>query len=182
MLVRVQAGIKIATLNAELEKLGLGLSNLASVSSQSLAGAVGSCTHGTGIKFGAISTQVKEVIFIDALGNRRVVSEKSTQADEPSKESDLFLAALCHLGCLGVIVEMTLKVEPFFNLEIRQYPASLTEVVENFEALLHKCDHLRLWWHPHISSQSDNPAKDTLVWSATRTAKKVSIHVALIYF
>ncbi|KAJ9062858.1 D-arabinono-1,4-lactone oxidase [Entomophthora muscae] len=169
-LIKVQAGIKISTLNTELEKLGLSISNLASVSSQSLAGAVGSCTHGTGIKFGAISTQITEVVFIDGLGNRRVVSDKVLQTGILSKESDLYLAVLCHLGCLGIIVEMTLKVEPFFNLEIRQYPASLSELVDNFEDLLGKCDHLRLWWHPHVSSESST--KDTLVWSASRTTDK----------
>ena len=63
-LVTVEAGIKISKINKELfENHSLALNNLGSISDQTIAGAISTGTHGTGIEFGCLHTQV--YIFID---------------------------------------------------------------------------------------------------------------------
>src|SRR5688500_4542432 len=49
--LRVQPGIKLWQLNEYLDKQGLALYNLGSISKQSLAGAVSTGTHGSGINY-----------------------------------------------------------------------------------------------------------------------------------
>ena len=48
-LVTVQAGIVLSDLNAHLEAQGLSMPNLGDVTYQTLAGAVSTSTHGTGL-------------------------------------------------------------------------------------------------------------------------------------
>src|SRR3954466_15939977 len=49
-LVRVQAGITIHALNRGLAELGLAMENLGDVDRQSIAGAISTATHGTGVR------------------------------------------------------------------------------------------------------------------------------------
>lgn len=48
-----------------------------------------------------------------------------------SRESneELYRAAGVHLGALGIILSVTLKCEPIFNIELRLYPITLKEVI-----------------------------------------------------
>lgn len=62
--VTVEAGIRVYKLNEVLQKNGLALSNLGSISEQSIAGAISTATHGSGINFGNISSQVSYGLFI----------------------------------------------------------------------------------------------------------------------
>ena len=48
-LVEVEAGITLAALNAGLQERGLALPNLGDIDAQSLAGALATGTHGTGV-------------------------------------------------------------------------------------------------------------------------------------
>src|SRR4051812_30613253 len=49
--ITVQAGIKLETLNTLLDKEGLALKVLGSIAKQTIAGAISTGTHGTGIQF-----------------------------------------------------------------------------------------------------------------------------------
>src|SRR3954447_21358572 len=59
--VTVEAGIRVYKLNEELWKDGLALSNLGSISDQSISGAISTTTHGSSINFGNMSTQVHRI-------------------------------------------------------------------------------------------------------------------------
>lgn len=57
-LVRCQAGVRLRQLNEVLlERYSLALPSLGSISEQSIAGAVSTATHGTGIKLGVLSVR-----------------------------------------------------------------------------------------------------------------------------
>ena len=49
-LVRVEAGIRLHALSAELHARGLAMANMGDIDAQSLAGALATGTHGTGAK------------------------------------------------------------------------------------------------------------------------------------
>ncbi|MGA0186349.1 MAG: FAD-binding protein, partial [Ilumatobacteraceae bacterium] len=56
--VVVRAGTTIADLNVELHHLGYAMPNLGDVTYQSILGALSTSTHGTGLRFGGLATQV----------------------------------------------------------------------------------------------------------------------------
>jgi D-arabinono-1,4-lactone oxidase len=60
--ITVQAGMRMYDYIAELEKRGWCMDNLGSISEQSLAGAISTCTHGSSLDYGVISTQVHPLL------------------------------------------------------------------------------------------------------------------------
>ncbi|HLZ80937.1 MAG TPA: FAD-binding protein, partial [Ktedonobacteraceae bacterium] len=56
--VTVLAGTRLKTLGEDLYARGLAQENLGGIDTQSVAGAISTGTHGTGIRFGSLSTQV----------------------------------------------------------------------------------------------------------------------------
>lgn len=56
--VTVQAGMSLHKLHVVLKENNLSLSNLGSISDQSIAGVMATASHGTGAHFGCLSTFV----------------------------------------------------------------------------------------------------------------------------
>lgn len=56
--VSVEAGMSLHTLHKVLRENGFSLSNLGSISDQSIAGVMATATHGTGAHFGCLSSLV----------------------------------------------------------------------------------------------------------------------------
>jgi L-gulonolactone oxidase len=81
----------------------------------------------------------------------------------PQENVDVFEAARCSLGALGVITRMTLQGEPDFRLEAIQKPYKFSDVLNDWDTVLHSSEHTRVWWYPHTD--------DCVVWRANRTTK-----------
>jgi hypothetical protein len=92
----------------------LAMSNVGSISEQTLGGLIATATHGTGYNFPVVSAAILSLRVIVALPP----AQGGTQVLFCSREvhPDLFNATLCGLGCTGLIVEAELAVEPAFNL------------------------------------------------------------------
>ena len=140
-LVRVQAGISIARLNAALAGHGLALENLGDIDAQSIAGAISTATHGTGARLGNIPSQVAAMTLVLADGSTFACSEQS--------EPESFLAARVGLGALGVLAEVTLRCVPAFTLCGIDAPAPLDETLARFEELALTNDHFEFYVFPH---------------------------------
>ena len=67
-LIRAQGGATLAALNERLSSVGLAFANLGSISEQTIAGAISTGTHGTGINFGIFASTVRELQLILADG------------------------------------------------------------------------------------------------------------------
>ena len=124
-LVTVEAGIRLFQLNAELETRGLALANLGATAEQSLAGAIATGTHGTGARFGSISTQVVSLRIVTAAGEVVVVDG----GEELS-------AARVALGALGVVTSVTLAAVPLATLELVTEPWDLDDLLAALPRLL----------------------------------------------
>ncbi|OZM72556.1 FAD-linked oxidoreductase [Amycolatopsis antarctica] len=140
-LVTVRAGTTLRTLNTDLERLGLAMTNLGDIDAQTIAGAISTGTHGTGARFGGIATQVAELELVLADGSVVTCSAE----DRP----ELFAAARVGLGALGVITTVTLRCEPSFTLAAREYPAPLESVLEGFDESATANDHFEFYWFPY---------------------------------
>jgi len=140
-LVRVQAGITIRELGAELDTWGLAMENLGDIDVQTIAGAISTATHGTGARLRNISSQIAELTLVLADGSTLVCSEQS--------EREVFRAARVGLGSLGAIAEVTLRCVPAFTLRGVDAPAPLAEVLAGFEELALANDHFEFFVFPH---------------------------------
>ncbi|KZT37176.1 gulonolactone oxidase Lgo1 [Sistotremastrum suecicum HHB10207 ss-3] len=162
--VVVQSGMSLTALHEHLATHGLAMSNLGSISEQSIAGVVTTATHGTGIDFKVIPSYVLSFTLLLANGSK----VRCSRTDLP----DLFLATLCGLGATGFVLSVQLQVEPAFCLREVQQIKTVPEVIENLDALAHASEHVRFWWFPStnkmvVSSfdrtyESPNPISESL--------------------
>lgn len=141
--VTVQAGISIKRLNDELARVGLAMSNLGDIAYQSIAGAISTATHGTGIKLGNLATFVTHLTMVCADG--------STLHCSPEADERVFRAAQVSLGALGVISTVTLRCEPAFNLHAREEGADLADVLTSLDEHISDNEHFEFFWFPHTA-------------------------------
>lgn len=142
-LVTVGAGIRLRALNRALAERDLAMANLGDIDHQSIAGAISTGTHGTGLRVGGLSTQVAGVRLVTADGEVR-------EADA-THDPALFEAARLGLGALGVLVAVTLRVVPAFSLHAREETFDVDEVLDRLDGpdgWLATTDHVDLFWFP----------------------------------
>lgn len=138
--VTVGAGIRLAALNRLLAGLGLAMETLGDIDQQSLAGAVSTGTHGTGLRWGGMASQV--------VGLRLVTADGAVVDVGPG--DGLFEVARLGLGSVGVVVTVTVRVLPAFALRAREEPWALPDVLANLgpDGWPERTDHVDLYWFP----------------------------------
>ena len=116
-IVTVSAGIKYGELAVALEKRGWALHNMASLPHISVAGAIATATHGSGVGNGNLATAVRglEVILPDG-------RFKKINSDSPE-----FAGYVVGLGVAGIVISVDLAIEPTFNIEQTVYRAMSRE-------------------------------------------------------
>ncbi len=103
--VTVEGGIRYTELSEYLNEQGYALQNLASHAHFTVSGAIATGTHGSGT--GNLATQVEAIEFVNGKGELvRVAKDKEEELN----------GLLAGLGAFGVITQLTLKIEPSFNL------------------------------------------------------------------
>lgn len=140
-LVTVQSGITLGDLNRQLDELGLALPNLGDIAYQSVAGAVSTSTHGTGIRLGGLATQIAGLTLVD--GGGEVV------AASPTDDPELFNAARVGLGAVGLLSTVTLQTVPAFNLHAVEEPMRVDAVLSSLDEHVEGNDHFEFYWVPH---------------------------------
>jgi FAD-linked oxidoreductase len=136
--VRVQAGITLHELGRRLAELGLAMENQGDIDRQSLAGALATATHGTGLGFRNLSAQV--------VGMRLVTGDGSI---EDVGDPETLRAARVGLGCLGVVCEVTLQCVPLFTLRRVDEPRPIEEVLTSLDDLAEGNDHFEFYVFPY---------------------------------
>ena len=127
--VTVESGIKYGELAPYLHENGFALHNLASLPHISIAGAVATATHGSGIKNGNLSTAVLGIEFINAAGELVNLTKKN--------DGDKFNGAVVALGAFGVVTKLTLELQPTFNMKQVVYRnLAMSELEKNFNEIM----------------------------------------------
>ena len=154
--VVMQAGIRLHDLGLKLKERGLAMPNLGSIDHQSIAGAIGTATHGSSTRHGILSESVLALKIM--LANGRIISCSAEQ------NLDLFRAALVSLGALGVIIEVTFQAVRSFDIEWSQSLHPLEEILSDWEKdLWTRTEFTRVWWMPYM--------KRCIKWRAEKTDK-----------
>jgi xylitol oxidase len=102
--VTVSAGLRYADIGEPLHRAGFALANLASLPHISVAGAVATGTHGSGDRLRNLADAVVGLRLLGAGGESFAL--RQGDADFPG--------AVVALGALGIVTEVTLRIEPTF--------------------------------------------------------------------
>ncbi len=139
--VTAQAGIQLSKLNQVLHQNGLAMQNLGDIAYQTIAGAISTSTHGTGINFTGIANQVTAL--------RMVLADSSVVDCSLDSNAELFNCARVGLGALGLISTVTLQLVPAFNLKVIEEPMRVDELLTNLDRHVSENDHFEFFWVPH---------------------------------
>lgn len=138
---RIPAGWSIKRLTAALWDEGLALANQGDVNPQSLAGAMATGTHGTGVDLGSLATMARGFRLIGADGEARWC--------DADTESDLYQAQRLSLGLFGIATEIEVALVPAFHLAERIEKRRWDEIRESYDELAQQHRHIEFWFFPH---------------------------------
>lgn len=136
--VTLRSGTRLWQIPKLLAGSGWAMENLGDINQQSLAGAISTGTHGTGLTFGSIASQVIEMDLLTGTGQRLTVS-----ADQ---DADVLDALRVSLGACGILLTITLQLVPEYDLRTVEQPQSLDWVLSNWQALHEQHDHFEFFW------------------------------------
>ncbi|MGY1590765.1 FAD-binding protein [Geodermatophilus sp. SYSU D00708] len=125
--VSLGGGVKYGELADVLRDAGLALHNLASLPHISVAGAVATATHGSGITNGNLATAVAALELVTSDGE--LVGFARGEPD--------FDGVVVGLGALGAVTRLTLDVEPAYEVEQRVFERlPWTALTEHFDDIV----------------------------------------------
>ena len=143
-LVTLAGGTRLHEIPALLAPYGLAMENLGDIDKQSIAGAISTGTHGTGLKFGGIAAQVRALALVAGSGD--VVHCSATE------NAHIFAVARVGLGALGIITSVTLQCVDAFMLHAVERPEPLADVLESWQQRISELDHFEFYWFPHTKT------------------------------
>lgn len=161
-IVRVESGIRLYDLCAELDRKGLSMPNLGSINEQSIAGAISTGTHGSTTRHGLMSE--------DVLSLRITLADGTTRACDPDTEPDLFRAGLLSVGALGIVTEVTIRAVPAFSLRWQQTVDADAALFRDWPTdLWTRSEFVRVWWYPYT--------RRAVVWQADKTSEAATTNL-----
>ncbi len=137
--VTVDGGMRLSALVDRLAESGRALPILGSVTEQTVAGAIATATHGSSLRHGNLSSLVSGVRLVTAGGEVVDLSEGDPRLD----------AARVHLGALGVVTAVTLRVVPAFGLVERTASLAIDEAAAALAEIAGSAEYVKVWWFPH---------------------------------
>ena len=124
--VKVSGGISYGALGRALEDQGYAIHNLASLPHISVAGAIQTGTHGSGVNNPSLAAAVVSVDLVRASGELVTLT-----ADD-----DEFLASVVGMGALGIVTGLELAVRPSYEVRQRVLTnLSWEHALANFQAI-----------------------------------------------
>jgi FAD/FMN-containing dehydrogenase len=136
----VAAGTKLHRLGPLLWEQGLSLPQQGDIDRQSLAGALSTGTHGTGRRLPNLANFIRAMTLVTADGELRRLA--------PEADGALFAAAQVGQGAFGVLVDVTLALDPAFNLHERTWACPFAECAATYAGLIDANRHFEFFWTP----------------------------------
>lgn len=161
-LVRVRGGTRIHELNRLLDERSLGLTNMGGYDAQSIAGVVSTSTHGSGITFGPFPDAVRSLDLVvaggelvrvepaDGITDKDAFAERFGSERTLHQDDGLFYAAVCAMGCMGVVESLVLEVRSEFWLRERRVVSTWKDARAELEnGILDREEHYELFLNPY---------------------------------
>ena len=118
--------------------------NLGDIDAQTIAGAIGTGTHGTGAAYPGLAAGVRAL--------RLVLADGRDVECSPSERPELFACARLGLGAFGVVTEVELDVVPAFRVHAVETPERLSALLLRLDEVMTGHDHVEFYWFPHTDS------------------------------
>jgi FAD-linked oxidoreductase len=138
--ITAHAGTKLYTFGEEAFKHNLAMANQGDINKQSLAGAMSTGTHGTGVELQSVSNQAREMKLVLASGEVQVINEKETP--------ELFQASRVSFGSLGIMTEATLELLPAYKLKVTTFAEDMDLALQRLSERLNKHRHVEMFYFP----------------------------------
>jgi FAD/FMN-containing dehydrogenase len=112
----IEAGCQVKTVQAHLKSQGLTLPSVGLIDEQTVVGAMSTGTHGSGRNSLSHYVTAVRVARYDAATGAAII--------EQIDHGDALRAARCALGCLGIIISITMQCRKRYFVEehLREYP------------------------------------------------------------
>ncbi len=136
MQVTLGAGSRLGDLGPQLDAIGQGMINLPDIDRQTVAGAIATGTHGTGVTLQALSS------FITSL---RLVTSTGSVMDIDATDGDLFHAARVNVGALGIVTQVKMQNREAYKLKKREWAAPTEDILANFDELAASHRHFEIF-------------------------------------
>lgn len=166
----VRGGTRLEEVTDALDAHGLAMPILGSIATQTVAGAIATGTHGSSLVHGNLSSLVISLRLLTASGETLHLHGGDPRLD----------AARVHLGALGVVTEVTMRVTRSFRLVEKREPLPFADIVRDLEGIARSAEYVKLWWLPTTGSavvfryeRSDLPEPDA---GFTRWADEVVLN------
>ena len=140
------AGTRMSEMGAPLKEAGQALPNMADIDYQTLAGAISTSTHGTGVNHTSYSPHITGMRLVTASGEIMDLSAQS--------HPEVFHAAKVSLGALGVITRVRMQNRKAFRLREHMWLQKTEELLEDIPRLVRDNDH----WEMQVITNSDYAA------------------------
>jgi len=163
--ITVEAGIPVREVVEALRPYNLTLPNLASIAEQQMGGFTQVGAHGTGKRIAPVDQYVTKL--------KIVTPGKETLELTKERDGRLFELARLALGCLGVVVEITMECIPAHKLIEHTFVLTREEAMSRKIELLEKHKHTRFMWIPYtdavivVTNDEFDPAKQSVPTSAS---------------
>lgn len=172
--VTVPSGITMREFERWLWDVGYSLPASVLEDCFTVGGVVATASHGAGLHIPSTSGIVAGVTFVDGLGEVRRWTRETATADE-------LAAAQCGLGALGLLYDITLEVEPryevFFEMKVVPYRdlfADTDEARARLRRVHQENLSVEVFWWPFTYGGAPLVSKPTLnpdVWLLTATKR-----------
>ncbi|MGI9279678.1 MAG: D-arabinono-1,4-lactone oxidase [Endozoicomonas sp.] len=138
---QILSGTRLGDMGQLLEDRGQALINMPDIDKQSLAGAISTSTHGTGMNFGSLSSYVTALKIVNADGELIECSADNNP--------ELFSAARVSLGSLGIITEIEMQNQQPFRLQNESWAEPIEDLLAKADQLKDEYRNFEFYYIPH---------------------------------
>lgn len=136
----VLGGMTVKEAGRGIYRYGLAMHNTGDVDVQTVAGAIGTGTHGTGANLKNLSSMLAGVRMVTGTGE---IIEANIDEDP-----ELFRALQVSLGTCGIFLKMRLQLEPAYKLHRKEWCVPLEKCLENLDDLKTNNRNFDFYWYP----------------------------------
>ncbi|GHE35279.1 D-arabinono-1,4-lactone oxidase [Vulcaniibacterium thermophilum] len=136
---RVLPGTTLEELGRLLYEHDLALPNYGDVATQTIGGAIGTGTHGSGRRLHNLSQMLIGARLVDGRGQVREID---------ATDVERLRAARVALGALGIFTELRLALVPAFDVERREYATSTDAALAHLDELAAHNYSFDFYWYP----------------------------------
>lgn len=136
--VTFQGGAKIWQLNIWLHKRGFALPYNISTQGPTFVGAAATGSHSSFTSYGVLATFIEACRLVDGEGVVHVLD----------RQDDDWNAVCMGLGCMGIITELTVRVQRSFRMEMVLKTIPFEDVCRDYEHIAKKNDFTMVWFFP----------------------------------